>query len=838
MDLRTLTTFALTIGLLGGLAGCDDGSDDGGEATADAAAPDTDSPDTAPGPDATVDAASPDMTAPLDMAADVLPDARPDLGADAEPDAAPDMAPAPCEPACPGRQTCEAGACVEPAACSEDLDCLDGRHCRIALDGTGACADDCFEDAACPGTRLCALDTGRCPEASPCLAPDDCDPGRACVDGACADLCGPQNPCPGGQTCDPDGRCAEPAECAADADCLGDRLCLFGACADRCREDADCPGTRMCDPVSGRCPEPAACFAEGDCDPGRLCDAGECADACGGDDDCPGRQRCGPAGLCVEPVACEADLDCRGARLCLDAACTDPCREDADCPGALSCLPDGRCGEAPQGCARDADCLGDRICLDALCADPECDENAECPDGSCVDRRCAPAPVECIADADCPGLACAPLGVCAASGPCRLDGDCGGLRPICLRGACAACATDLDCTQSELCIDGACVFLDGCGGDADCPGRRQCAMASCLPSPCLGDASDAIDPDDFATPTLAARTYRGLVLCDGDTDRYRVELAAGEGIEVITRHDPAAGDLTVRLTAAGAPDAIYATADGIGVDVVGLAPSPAPRAVDVEVTGRVGYDPTYDLTLTRLATCPRDPHEGPFGNDTLATATPIGPAPLTVELCPGDTDHLAFDALAGTALTVTATPDQLVDVLVIDLLDPAGDVIASARPQDRVFALTADLPADGRYTVRLESGPDPLRVDLALATAPAADAAARACAAVPPLASDTPLALPQTLPVDRLEPACAAGFRAPDHVAAFRLDRAATVEFIVRPDDRQTTIAVRGACADPAPEVACEFAAEAGPLDLEPGDYTVIVESSGVVPQTLELRTR
>lgn len=832
-----------------GCAGCNGGETPAADAAVDGAMLDDVTADRGrPGDDADIAADGGDGAAGDARAIDAAGDGEPagDAGTDAEvedtdaesegTDAETDGGEV-CDPACPGAQRCDDGRCVEPAVCAADLDCLDGRHCAA-----GACIADCFEDAACPGGRSCDLESGRCPEASPCRAAADCDPGRVCAEGACADLCGPERPCPGAQRCGDDSRCAEPADCAADEDCLGDRLCVAGACDDRCREDADCPGTRRCDPLAGRCPEPAACFAAGDCDPGRVCDGGQCTAVCAADADCPGRQQCGPDGTCQEPVACVDDRDCRGARFCLDTRCTDPCREDADCPGALRCLLDGRCGEAPMGCARDADCLGDRVCAGQICVDPECAENADCrdadPAAACVDRQCAPIPMACAGDVDCPGEQCAPVGVCATPGPCLDDAGCGGLRPVCLRGRCAACASDLDCVSSEFCDDGICVFFDGCADDTACPGRRQCAAGACLPAPCVGDAFDG-----GGIPMLAARTYTGLVLCDGDVDRYRVALAAGEGIEVTVRHDADAGDLGVRLTAPGAPALVYAESDGAyGIEVIGLPPSPAPQTLDIEVFGRVGYSPTYSLTLDRLPAdrCPPDALEGPFGNDILAHATPIGAAPVTLALCRGDIDHLAFDAAPATELTVTATGDGLLDALPFDLLDPAGAVIASARAEDRALVLRGTLPA-GRHALRLQAPPAlaaPVMLDLTLMTAAAPGAAAAACAAVPAVPLPRPLSLPATLPIDRFESSCARGVGAPDHVARFRLDRAATVVVLAYPDDRQTTLAIRRTCADPASEAACVLAAETGPIPLAAGEWTVIVESSGAVPQTLEVQVR
>lgn len=816
---------ALTLAFTSALWGCDD--DDG--PAPDAAAPDAAIDGGEPEPD-------PDM-APVDMAPAPRLDANAVTDAGPDPDAAPDLAPPDAAPldcgACPGNQICDTatGACVEAGDCAADVDCLDGRHCA-----DGACVDDCFEDAACPGTRLCDLETGRCPEPAMCLAPEDCDPGRLCVDGACADACGPEAPCPGNQTCGDDGRCVEGDGCADDVDCAGARICLFGACAEPCVEDADCPGTRTCDPISGRCPEPAACFAAGDCDPGRVCDDMQCAAVCGGDGDCPGRQLCGGDGRCVEPAACEAAVDCRGARICLDGRCADPCRENADCPGALVCdVASGLCGEAPQGCVLDADCVGDRLCVGGLCADPECAENADCPD-ACVDRLCGAVPVACAGDGACEAGALCGAGVCADPNPCAEDADCGGLRPVCLLGRCVACRGDLDCAPSEFCDGGRCVFLDGCAEDADCPGRRQCADGRCPPGPCAGDRFDGErDPSP-----LAARTWTDLVLCDGDVDRYRVELAPGEGLRIAVRHDPADGDLALRLTAPDAPALIYAASDGAaGLETVGLPPSPAAQVVDVEIDGRVGYDTRYALTVERLPAdaCPPDPNEVPFANDARDRATPIGPAPPPVALCPEDTDWLGFDAAAGTALTVVAVSEGQPEILLVDLLDPADEVLASALIEDRALVLRGGIAETGPHALRLAGADAPITLDLTLETTATPAAAPAACAEAAEHPLDRAAPLPPTLPVDRFELGCAPGAAAPDHVVRLRLAGPRTVSLTARPDDRQTTLAVRRACADPATEVECVFGADAE-VELAGGEWFIFVESSGAVPQTLAIRAR
>lgn len=825
------------------VAGC--GGDDGPEPApeVDASMPEPD-PTPTPEPEAPVDqGVDPPDEGPLDAEA-AEPDAAP-----AEPDAEVDAAPIDCGE-CPGGLICDpaTGDCAEPPVCAGDADCLDGRHCAPDPVGEARCVDDCVEDAACPGTRRCDLDSGRCPEPEVCLAPEDCDAGRVCFEMACVDACQANDDCPGNQSCGPDGLCVEAEGCAADEDCLGGRICGFGACTDRCLEDADCPGTRDCDVVSGRCPEPAVCFAEGDCDPGRVCDDGQCTAVCEGDDGCPGRQQCGPEGICVEPAACVADEDCRGARFCADGACTAPCRESADCPGALVCdLDTGRCGEPPQGCLIDADCIGDRVCVEGLCADPQCEAHADCAGEAggerCVDRVCGDEPVACLDDGACPpDRGCAPVGVCAADAACGGDDDCAGLRPVCLVGRCVACRGDVDCAPSAFCDAGRCVFFDGCAEDLDCPGRRQCADGACVAEACFGDAFD--DDDPRAAPLVSTRTYTGLVLCDGDIDRYRVELEPGEGLQATIRHDPAEGDLGVRITAAGAPDLVYVESDdGDGFDRAAVPPSPAGQSVDVEVFGRIGYSAGYTLSLDRLGegACPPDGAEGPFDNDAPERATPLGVSPIDLRLCPDDTDWFAVELAPGTAFTALAAAEGAPEALVFDLFGPDGEALGSGQPGGRALQLDAEIEAGGRHLIELGGiGPGLDRVELRLSaeSLPRPEASAAACAAATPLPDDGRVALPESLPVDRFDLSCAAGAGAPDHVARLELARAATIELAVRPDDRQTTIALRRRCDDPESETRCIFGVDSGPLELEAGTWFVIVESSGAVPQTVEVVQR
>lgn len=404
------------------------------------------------------------------------------------------------EQGCPGAQICgDDGACVEPAACTDDVDCLGERLCV-----RGVCADRCVDDAGCPGSRACV--EGRCPEPAMCFGALDCDPGRVCDDGGCRAACGPEAPCPGAQTCDDEtGLCAEPAMCVGDDDCRGERRCASGVCESPCLMDADCPAARVCE--LGQCGEPPVCFGDADCDPGRLCADGACVEPCGPANPCPGAQQCGGDGRCVERDGCEADADCVGDRICLGGQCGARCVEAADCPGSRSCeVETGRCPEASP-CFGPADCDAGRICRDGACLDA-CGADAPCPgrqtcgaDGQCRDAEVCVDDVDCVAgvcqagacgagcveDADCPGTRTCDVasGRCPEAAFCIVPDDCDPGR-LCDGGACRdGCDAERPCPGGGACVDGACVAPVLCEADGECEAGQICVLGACRDPECV-----------------------------------------------------------------------------------------------------------------------------------------------------------------------------------------------------------------------------------------------------------------------------------------------------------------------------------------------------------------
>ena len=348
---------------------------------------------------------------------------------------------APClEPAdCAGAQDCVEGACVEPQNCNSNLDCLGGRVCN-----QGACEDHC-ENLGCPGLLLCERETGRCAEAAPCLDDTACFEGRICEGQVCDDPCLDFTDCTGSQDC-VEGRCVEPAVCRGPFDCLEGRRCVDRECIDECVNGL-CAGTRVCD-ADDVCVEGPDCAADRDCDGDRLCHPilGSCADPCAERGDCRDGFECGADGLCRPPRFCADDDHCAEGLTCAFATCR-----------AVTC-------EGHDACPEDQMCV-DFACADALPDQCECPEGYACADGHCVQPGpCAPAG-EGGAAAGCPAdHGCADTGHCVQ---CQANAHCA--PGVCVDGRCAnpeACDDDAGCLPGHVCRRGTCTFdRDSCDED-------------------------------------------------------------------------------------------------------------------------------------------------------------------------------------------------------------------------------------------------------------------------------------------------------------------------------------------------------------------------------------
>jgi hypothetical protein len=718
---------------------------------------------------------------------------------------------------CPGAQTCADGRCVEPAVCSRDLDCSGDRRC----DG-GACIDPCML-AGCPGSLVCDDATGRCGEASPCADDAGCFAGRACVGGACVEPCHEDAACPGAQRC-VDGRCTEPAVCHGPLDCDAGRVCDRGACRDRCdrtacegalvcdadsgtcgeatpcagddgcfagrrceagachegcHDNADCPGAMTC--VDGRCAEAVPCSGDLDCLAGRVCRAGACRAGCAADADCPGTRRCAE-GICVEGDGCAADADCDGGRHC-DAdlgSCVDPCDDAHPCAVGLACH-DGRCVEGGV-CSADDQCLGGHLCRLGSCREVQCEANADCADGRCVDWTCAPAPA-----CDCPaGWGCVD-GHCEQPGPCDAR-SC----PAPFRcgddGRCGACAVDADCGAGR-CLDGVCANPLACAGPLDCLGDDACVGGRCEADP-AACAEDALPPahDPASAVPLPPLGVDGLFACEGAPDWFRVG-------------DPSGIRVTARFAADGPPLALALyPADDPAADPVDVS-APTPGEAWVNAVGgdyllRVSAPPggarAYSLLVETGVACAADGFERPWRNDARERATPVGLGRHAGTLCPGDEDWFVYPVAAQVRVSVEGA-------------DVHADVGGMAAPAQMQGPVVIHVTGHGAYTLVLGGDESP----------------AGRCAAAErlPLGSAVDASVDEG--PDSFAPACR-GAGGPERV--FRVDVAAAgtlTAALGNPDPRASLLLYRDCAAAP---VACGDALGQVSAPVSPGTWYLVVD--------------
>ena len=720
-----------------------------------------------------------------------------------------------CIDACGPRNPCDRGVCDPngsgfcvnaPGVCQDDADCVEGRICEA-----GGCVESCLT-RACPGTRVCDVQSGRCPQPEQCFSNDDCDAPSRCdiATNACVASCNGAAPCEGGLTCD-------------------DELLICRGCLDV----SDCPNDRWtCNGNTGVCDAPEACVENVDCPDAQVCDVvtGECVEGCANDGECAGNQVCGVASICQEnPDGCQAPADCVRNRVCALGVCEEPCANDDVCPGRQTCSPNtGLCREAAGGaCGDDIDCLGNRVCLGGTCRDRQCLVNSDCA-GSCVDFVCVDRPPQgCLANADCgPGQTCSEAGACIRTEPgCTEDVQCPEATPYCRSGACVVCEIDDECGTGYACVNDRCAYFPpvNCAADNECPGSQRCEDDDegnfvCSPGPC--------PQNELSGQTVVSRTYTGLVLCDGATDVYLYEVPANEGLEVTVRHEPGRGDLALEIreeqTVLGRADGVY------GTEVLSLLPQANARTLEIAVSGRSGSATSYDLSVRALAEneCGPDAYEGPLGNDSQADATTIGLGSHALNLCAGERDWVRIPAVVGSDLTVSYT--GLNDTLTATLLDPNNMPVANDGNRNQI---TTTVAQRGDYWVQIANdGALSLPVDVTVASVANADGPNVACQSPIQLQANVPVNLPEQLYTPRFNLACApddAG-AIQEHLLRFEVPFQASVR-IELDGIVFGAVGVQSQCNAAAANDPCQFVSEVDGFTLDSimdaGTYFLVVKS-------------
>lgn len=443
----------------------------------------------------------------------------------------------------PAGPEADAGAPVEPTACTTDADC------------TGVATGPCQAIACDSAQGLCVF--GSLPDGIPCNDGDACTAGEVCTSGACgggqaaAPACGGKEcgtdpcgnscgSCPAGVECnDQTGQCDAPP---AQYDCSNvtyEGCCTASGTLVWCESDAiqtiDCTENPSCGwavannffncGVDGELPDPSG--ANPYLCPGEVCETscdtmecgyacGELCGTCGEDSVCEDGacKNCSCDGLecgtndCGEPCGDCADGDyCSDDNLCLACSCeglacgTDECGTSCGtCPDGLTCT-DGACIDDPcMGITFEGCCDGEVLnyCENASITELDCAGGPSCgwsAEGGYYD--CGTDGSEDPTGANpkaCPGGSCTPT--CADLNPCGDDG-CGGSCGECAdgescgeAGSCGPACT-ADCTGKE-CGD------DGCGGICgECPAAAPfCSSANLCTLTCEPTCGEAACGDD------------------------------------------------------------------------------------------------------------------------------------------------------------------------------------------------------------------------------------------------------------------------------------------------------------------------------------------------------
>ncbi len=204
------------------------------------------------------------------------------------------------------------------------------------------------------------------------------------------------------------------------------------------------------------------------------------------------------------------------------------CEADEDCDLGFECV-NGFCdvedeGDADLGCVSDLDC-GEGICLDrdGACVGDICNlETGECEVGEClpdcgpdeeeIDCRCIPN--QCSSNDECHGRIC-DSGVCR---PCASDAECSGT-DLCIGGFCGAgpdCLDDDDCPPHQECSsEQTCVERPECTLNSDCPAEdEQCIAGTCTYTPECEDDEDCNQHSECVGGQCHLKMCRGPEDCE------------------------------------------------------------------------------------------------------------------------------------------------------------------------------------------------------------------------------------------------------------------------------------------------------------------------------------
>ena len=256
---------------------------------------------------------------------------------------------------------------------------------------------------------------------------------------------------------------------------------------------------------------------------------------------------------------------------------------------------------------------------------------------------------------------------------------------------------DADCASLNDDADG-----DGVTGAADCapnnpavPGPNE-IVNNGVDDDCNPATPDGCDDDAFdrASSNGASGTatgvedgntlgvqYANLVVCSADEDWYRIDLQAGDGLEVDVAFTHALGDIDVGLFKLN-EDGTTSFVDGsVGVTDTETVYEPRAARATTYYARVYGFDDSrnvYSMTVNVFSQCTDDAvTRGGEQNDTIGDAASMPDAGETRQICDFDDDWYTF--------TVDARRNVRVDVL---FTHANGDLDAELFRDDSPVAVT------------------------------------------------------------------------------------------------------------------------------------------------------
>ncbi len=421
--------------------------------------------------------------------------------------------------------------------------------------------------------------------------------------------------------------CPEPLTCE-DTGCAFTQVCNTdsGLCEQRvsdCRKNAAlCSSSEFCNQATGECvsTQQQCGRDQAPCPVGQTCDAeaGVCRPEgiCRTDLDCDPGEQCGLTNIC-EPIQCTSNLDCtqQAGFICVSQVCTPGCQ-----------LPDNPC---PEG----SFCQGSSSSSPGECVD-SCNSNQDCNFGYICDTLLAKS-------------------TCVQEDPCE---------------------SDTDCRQDEICQQNQCQAAP-CSMDSDCLDGQVCDRARCVGGDCQEDTFSPNHTPEEASLIEDEVEISNLTRCAGRPDWYKLEVQAGEVIDIELIHE-AGQDLDLYLLdenlRALALDQGQRTRIALTYEVA--------RAQDIYLyIESTSFESSfYSLKILRspASTCTEDSfEENDFSSEafrlSLQDNTPIT---LALNLCYGDEDWFKLPELQpdqGIGASWSGATDDAVHV---DLLTPDGEV--------------------------------------------------------------------------------------------------------------------------------------------------------------------